>query len=177
MLSKTHKNSTAKGPVPCETNSEATASCPRRHRVRQLRLTSSLLNRLANSNPIGSTTPHIPSTSSPLKLIDITKNLSTLPDPHSPSSLLPHPDTATLPTPSQPSSMASSSSITIQPRLQNKPSTSILLPEANSSIRTSDLVLSPNSLLPNSPPVSPSPLEISPPVILLSDLSHSLAAA
>ena len=72
MLRKTHKSSTAKGLGPCESNFEAMASS-QRNRVRQLKLTTTLLKRLANSNPIVSSLSSITPSSPPLKLIDITK--------------------------------------------------------------------------------------------------------
>ncbi len=87
MLKKTHKSSTAKGPGPCESNSEATASHPQRTRVRQLNLSTSLLNRLANSKPSNSV-HSFPSPYSSLKLIDITRDHSLL--QHKSSSSLAH---------------------------------------------------------------------------------------
>ncbi len=85
MLKRNHKCSTAKGPSPCESNFEARASSSQRTRVRQLNLTTSLLNRLANANP-NVPTPLCSLPHSSTKIINITRDFPHLPLlPRSPS--------------------------------------------------------------------------------------------
>jgi hypothetical protein len=79
MLKQKYKCSTAEGPGPRETNLEATASQPHRHRVRQLKLTTSLLNRLVNlPDDCKSTSTSLNLPTSKIKLIDISAHIDDL---------------------------------------------------------------------------------------------------